>query len=104
MTIDAKKLQTRLGVAADGIVGRGTLSALFRHFGCAPEGKHDHELIALVELADALGACLANHADDLGNGLFQRDFGSLSIRQGHLQCLWSALVRIAAERGLFVFQ
>lgn len=34
--IDAKKLQTRLGVTADGDVGRGTLAALFAAFGAKP--------------------------------------------------------------------
>jgi putative chitinase len=34
--IDAKKLQGRLGVAADGVIGRGTLAALFVAFGAKP--------------------------------------------------------------------
>lgn len=34
--IDAKKLQTRLGVTADGDIGRGTLGALFVKFGAKP--------------------------------------------------------------------
>ena len=37
MPIDAKKLQTALGVTADGIIGRGTYTALFRKFGAGPE-------------------------------------------------------------------
>lgn len=48
MTIDARKLQTRLGVAADGIIGRGTLAALFKHFGCAPERADELALSANV--------------------------------------------------------
>lgn len=31
--MDARKLQERLGVAADGVIGRGTLTALFAAFG-----------------------------------------------------------------------
>jgi putative chitinase len=34
--IDAKKLQTRLGVTPDGDIGRGTLAALFAAFGAKP--------------------------------------------------------------------
>lgn len=36
MTLDAKKMQQRLGVAADGAIGRGTLTALFSKMGCPP--------------------------------------------------------------------
>jgi putative chitinase len=35
--IDASKLQARLGVAVDGDIGRGTLKALFMHFGAKPD-------------------------------------------------------------------
>lgn len=35
--IDAKRLQGALGVAQDGIIGRGTHTALFRKFGAGPE-------------------------------------------------------------------
>lgn len=35
MTIDVKKLQANLGVAADGIIGPGTLRALFERMGAA---------------------------------------------------------------------
>lgn len=48
MTIDARKLQARLGVAADGIIGRNTLSALFRHFGCPPARADELALSAAV--------------------------------------------------------
>lgn len=46
MSLDASRLQSRLGVAADGIIGRGTLAALFRHFGCAPERADELALSA----------------------------------------------------------
>jgi putative chitinase len=35
--IDAKLLQARLGVTADGLLGRGTLAALFKRFGAGNE-------------------------------------------------------------------
>ncbi len=35
MTIDAKKLQSNLGVTADGIIGRNTLRALFQRMGAS---------------------------------------------------------------------
>lgn len=35
--IDGKKLQERLGVPVDGLIGRGTLAALFRRFGAGNE-------------------------------------------------------------------
>lgn len=46
--IDAKKLQRNLGVADDGIVGRGTLAALFRKMGAGPQRAIDLALGANV--------------------------------------------------------
>lgn len=46
--IDAKKLQQNLGVAADGIIGRGTLTALFRKMGAGPQRAIDLALGANV--------------------------------------------------------
>jgi putative chitinase len=46
--IDAKKLQAALGVPADGIIGRGTLTALFRAFGAPPERAAELALSANV--------------------------------------------------------
>lgn len=48
MTLDAKHLQTRLGVAADGIIGAGTLSALFKAFGAPDERARELGLSANV--------------------------------------------------------
>lgn len=49
MTIDdAKALQRGLGVAADGIPGRGTYTALFRNFGAAPDRAEELALSAVV--------------------------------------------------------
>ncbi|SNT19265.1 glycoside hydrolase family 19 protein [Sphingopyxis indica] len=46
--IDAKKLQTALGVTADGIIGRNTYRALFARFGAAPERAGELALSANV--------------------------------------------------------
>lgn len=46
--IDAKRLQTRLGVAADGIIGAGTLTALFKAFGAPDERARELGLSANV--------------------------------------------------------
>lgn len=48
MSLNASRLQSRLGVAADGIVGRGTLAALFRYFGCPQERAEELALSANV--------------------------------------------------------
>lgn len=48
MSFEPRRLQQRLGVAADGIIGRGTLTALFRHFGCGPERAEELALSAAV--------------------------------------------------------
>lgn len=52
MTIDWKRIQTRLGVTADGIVGRGTLTALFARFGAAPERATELALSAAVHFKE----------------------------------------------------
>lgn len=48
MTLDAKRLQMRLGVAADGIVGAGTLTALFKAFGATDERARELSLSANI--------------------------------------------------------
>lgn len=49
MTLDdAKRLQARLGVTADGDIGRGTLAALFRKLGAGPERAAELALSANV--------------------------------------------------------
>lgn len=52
MSIDWKRVQTRLGVTADGIVGRGTLTALFARFGAAPERAAELALSAAVHFKE----------------------------------------------------
>lgn len=46
--IDGKKLQRALGVTQDGIVGRGTYTALFAKFGAGPERAAELALAANV--------------------------------------------------------
>lgn len=48
MTLEAKRLQTRLGVTADGIIGAGTLTALFKAFGAPDERARELGLSANV--------------------------------------------------------
>lgn len=48
MTIDAKKFQASLGVAADGIIGRGTYRALFAKLGAGPERAAELALSANI--------------------------------------------------------
>jgi len=48
--MDGKKLQHNLGVTADGIIGRGTLAALFRVMGAGPQRAIDLALGANVHL------------------------------------------------------
>lgn len=46
--IDVKKLQRNLGVADDGVIGRGTLAALFAKVGAGPQRARDLALGANV--------------------------------------------------------
>lgn len=50
---EAKRMQTRLGVAADGIIGRGTYTALFRRLGAGPERAAELALGANVHIPKA---------------------------------------------------
>jgi len=49
----AKRLQTKLGVGADGVIGRGTLAALFRYFGCPRERADELALAGAVHMVEA---------------------------------------------------
>ena len=49
--IDAKKLQAALGVAADGVLGRGTYAALFVKFGAGPVRAAELALCANVHFS-----------------------------------------------------
>lgn len=51
--IDWKPLQARLGVTADGIMGRGTYTALFRRLGAGPERAAELALAANVHIPAA---------------------------------------------------
>ena len=50
--MDVKKLQTTLGVKADGIAGRGTFTALFRKLGASQERAEELALSANVHFPD----------------------------------------------------
>jgi putative chitinase len=50
---ERRNLQTRLGVAADGIFGRGTYTALFRRLGAGPERAAELALGANVHIPNA---------------------------------------------------
>lgn len=50
---DLKRIQTRLGVTADGIFGRGSYGALFREFGAGPERAAELALGAAVHIPAA---------------------------------------------------
>lgn len=50
MTIDAKRMQQRLGVSADGIIGRGTLRALFARAGALPAIAGELALAANIHM------------------------------------------------------
>ena len=49
--IDAKKLQSALGVTADGVLGRGTYAALFAKFGAGPVRAAELALAANVHFS-----------------------------------------------------
>lgn len=53
MSIDAKLLQRRLGVTADGIIGRGTLTALFQKGGASLDRAQELALAANVHFRAA---------------------------------------------------
>lgn len=47
-----RRLQVNLGVGVDGIIGRGTLGALFRHFGCEASRADELALAANVHFVE----------------------------------------------------
>jgi putative chitinase len=69
--VDAKRLQGRLGVAADGNFGRGTWTALFVNLGAAPERARELALGANVHVPryeiDASPLRLAHFLAQLGH-------------------------------------
>lgn len=53
MTLDVKKLQERLQVPADGVLGRGTLAALFARVGAKPDVARELALAGLIHMSAA---------------------------------------------------
>ena len=53
MMIDWKPMQRRIGTVPDGIMGRATLTALFRHFGAKQDRAEELALSALVHFDEA---------------------------------------------------
>jgi putative chitinase len=52
MSIDVRKLQLELSVAADGIAGRGTFTALFRKLGATQDRAEELALAAVVRFPE----------------------------------------------------
>ncbi len=52
MSIDWKTVQSRIGTPADGIPGRNTFAALFRHFGAGRERAAELALAANVRFPE----------------------------------------------------
>jgi len=88
--IEARKLQTRLGVTADGIIGRGTLAALFQHFGCAPDRADELALSAAVHFqsygilanANRLAHFIAQLAHESDNFRAMEEYASGAAYEG----------------------
>ena len=88
--IDAKKLQGRLGVVADGDIGRGTLAALFAAFGAKPALAAELGLAANVHfrtygiletglrLAHFMGQC----AHESGGFIYMEEIASGAAYEG----------------------
>ena len=90
--IDARKLQTRLGVAVDGDLGRGTLAALFGQFGAKPALAAELALSANVHfqtygilenglrLAPFMGPC----AHESGGFIYMEEIASGAAYEGRV--------------------
>lgn len=88
--IDAKKLQRNLGVADDGVIGRGTLAALFAKFGAKPALAAELGLAANVHfrtygilytglrLAHFMGQC----AHESGGFIYMEEIASGAAYEG----------------------
>jgi len=88
--LDAKRLQTNLGVPADGEIGRGTLTALFAKFGAKPALAAELGLAANVHfrsygiletplrLAHFMGQC----AHESGGFIYMEEIASGAAYEG----------------------
>lgn len=90
MTLDAKKLQRNLGVADDGDIGRGTLTALFTKMGCPPARAVELALAAnvhfrtygLLDNALRLAHFMAQLAHESGNFKYMEEIASGAAYEG----------------------
>lgn len=90
MTLNAKRLQQRLGVTADGDIGRGTLAALFVKMGCPPARAVELAIGANVALPRAgiletslrLAHFLAQLAHESGGFRYMEEIASGSAYEG----------------------
>ncbi len=88
----AKRLQTKLGVGADGIIGRGTIAALFRHFGCPRERADELALSGNVHMVAAgildtslrLAHFTAQLAHESDNFLAMEEYASGAAYEGRV--------------------
>lgn len=88
--IDVVKLQRSLGVAADGIAGRGTFTALFRKLGAAPDraeelalaAVHWFPLYGVMENGRRLAHFMAQLAHESGGFLYMEELADGSAYEG----------------------
>lgn len=87
---EAKKLQTRLGVTADGDIGRGTLTALFRKFGASVDRATELGLAAnvhfpaygILETPYRLAHFMAQLNHESGGFLYMEEIASGAAYEG----------------------
>jgi len=90
MAIDAKRFQAKLGVAADGIIGRGTYAALFAKFGAKSDRAAELAIAAnvyfpeygIMESALRLAHFMAQLAHESGNFLYMEEIASGAAYEG----------------------
>lgn len=87
---EAKRLQVNLAVAADGIIGRGTLAALFKRFGANDERASELALSGIVHMADKgildtpnrLAHFMAQVAHESGGFRYMEEIASAQAYEG----------------------
>lgn len=88
--INVQRLQQRLGVGTDGILGPGTYGALFRHFGCGEERSRELGLAAnvhfetyeIIDSADRLAHFMAQLAHESGGFRYMEEIASGEAYEG----------------------
>lgn len=90
MTLDeTRRLQTRLGIRADGVFGRGTWAALFMKLGAKPEraralaiGANIHVPANEISTPQRLAHFLAQLAHESGNFIYMEEIASGAAYEG----------------------